>query len=325
MMDTPLLLFSVLVFVAALLAIEAVITSLYGSEAQRRKRLRSRLQRVKESGEERSVASLLREQYSREPTALAGLIEGLPGMSGLARLITQAGRSTPVHVVMLVAGGAGLGGALLAWMVTGRLWVAAAAGIGAGLLPVLKIRSERSKRLARVEEQLPEALDIIVRSLKAGHPFNDSLLLVAEELSGPMAEEFGHLFAELNYGTEVKTAFANLLERTPSATLKVLVTSVLVQRETGGNLAEILGNIASVVRGRFRFQRKVRTLSAEGRLSGWVLVAVPFALFGLLSLTSPEYAADLVQTETGNKMVGAALVLILIGGLWIRRLVRIEV
>ena len=144
-------------------------------------------------------------------------------------------------------------------------------------------------------------------------------------MDDPIAREFGITFADINYGLDVKQAFMNMLERIPNVTLMTLVTAVVVQRETGGNLAETLSKISSVIRGRFRFNRKVKTLSAEGRLSAWILAMIPFTLFVLIMLTTPSYLPVLMQEPAGLKIVAAAFLLQIIGILWIRRIIRIEV
>ncbi|MDT4861181.1 Type II secretion system (T2SS), protein F [compost metagenome] len=163
------------------------------------------------------------------------------------------------------------------------------------------------------------------RALRAGHPFNETLQLVAEEHQGPVAHEFGLTFADINYGNDVRRAMLGLLERMPSMTVMMLVTSVLIHRDTGGNLTEVLERLSSLIRGRFRFQRKVKTLSAEGRMSAWVLVAVPFVLAAAIVLTTPEYLPLLIKEPLGQKMVTWAFVAMLIGIFWIRRIIRIQV
>ena len=165
----------------------------------------------------------------------------------------------------------------------------------------------------------------MTRALRAGHPFNETLQMVSKEMDEPIASELGMTFDEINYGVDVRQAFQNLLARVPSMSLMALVTSVLVQRETGGNLAEILDKISKVIRGRFRFQRRVRTLSAEGRLSAWVLALVPFGLFGMIAVTNPGYLTVLITEPVGRKLIVTALVLMVIGSVWIRKLLRIEV
>ncbi|MNQ89109.1 Bacterial type II secretion system protein F domain protein [compost metagenome] len=165
----------------------------------------------------------------------------------------------------------------------------------------------------------------MVRALKAGHPFNETLRLVADEQKGVVAHEFGLTFADINYGNDVRRAMLGLLERMPSMTVMMLVTSILLHRETGGNLTEILQRLSSLIRGRFRFQRKVKTLSAEGRMSAWVLVAIPFVLCIGLVLTTPEYLPMLLNDPTGHKLIMAAFVAMLLGIFWIKKIIRIEV
>jgi tight adherence protein B len=193
------------------------------------------------------------------------------------------------------------------------------------VLPFFRISIQRSKRITRFEEQLPDALDVMVRALKAGHPFSGTLQLVSEEMNDPIAKEFGITFADINYGLDVKQSFMNLLERMPNMTLMTLVTAVVVQRETGGNLAETLSKISAVIRGRFRFSRRVKTLSAEGRMSAWILAMIPFLLFIVIMLTTPSYMPILMQEPAGRKIIAVSFTLQVIGILWLRRVIRIEV
>ena len=204
-------------------------------------------------------------------------------------------------------------------------YLAILCGVIGLLLPFIRLSMLRSQRLARFEEQLPEALDVMVRALKAGHPFSGTLQLVADEMDDPIAREFGITFADINYGLDVKQAFMNMLERVPNMTLMTLVTAVVVQRETGGNLAETLSNISNVIRGRFRFNRRVKTLSAEGRMSAWILSLIPFLLFVAIMVTTPTYLPVLLEDPAGIKIIAVAFFLQVIGILWIRRILRIEV
>src|SRR6266404_4685035 len=192
-------------------------------------------------------------------------------------------------------------------------------------LPYFRLSIQRRRRLEKIEEQLPDAIDVIKRALRAGHPFNAAIKLVADDMHQPIAKEFETMFSDLNYGSDVRRALLGLLERVPSVTIMALVTSVLVQRETGGNLAEILDQIGKVVRGRFRFERKVRTLAAEGKMSAWVLAMVPLALVAMLSISSPTYLPVLLTNPVGHKMLYVAGILGVIGVLWIRKIIRIEV
>jgi tight adherence protein B len=163
------------------------------------------------------------------------------------------------------------------------------------------------------------------RALRAGHPFNATLKMIAEDLDEPIAGEFDLTFGDINYGNDLRRAMLGLLSRVPSVTMMALVTSVLVQKETGGNLAEILKQISGVVRGRFKLYRKVKTLSAEGRMSAWVLALVPLILFALISVTTPDYLPILVDDPRGQKMLVYGMISGVLGILWIRRILRIEV
>jgi tight adherence protein B len=187
------------------------------------------------------------------------------------------------------------------------------------------LKFDLGKRFAKFEEQLPEALDVMTRALRAGYPFNETLHLVATEMDDPIAGEFRVAFDEINFGVDTRWALRNLVDRTPSLSLMAIVTTVLVQRETGGNLAETFENIGRLIRGRFRFQRRVLTLTAEGRISAWVLTLVPFVLFALLSIISPDYVASLTYDPLGRKAILAGVGLFIVGILWIRKLISLEI
>jgi tight adherence protein B len=163
------------------------------------------------------------------------------------------------------------------------------------------------------------------RALRAGHPIASAIKLAGEEMQNPIGKEFETTFADLNYGNDVRRAMLGLLQRVPSVPMMALVTSVLVQKETGGNLAEILGQISDVIRGRFRLERKIRTLSAEGRLSAWVLAMVPLVLFGVISISTPDYLPVLTESEIGKKLIIYAVISAVIGVYWVRKIIRIDV
>jgi tight adherence protein B len=179
--------------------------------------------------------------------------------------------------------------------------------------------------MQKFEEQLPDAIDIMKRALRAGHPFASTLKLVATDMDKPVAEEFEMTFNDISYGNDMRRAMLGLLERVPSVTVMALVTSILVQKETGGNLAEVLEQIAKVIRGRFRFQRKVMTLTAEGRMSAWVLALVPLVLFATIWVTTPSYLPILFEDPRGQNLIIYGCVSGVIGIAWIRKIIRIEV
>jgi tight adherence protein B len=324
MENTPLV-FLLMISIAVFLLVWNLMVPVFGAERKAAKRLKRRLNRISTQEKQQSAAKMIREKYLGKLNPFERKLETLPGMEQLAILIEQSGRNTPAHRVLLLSIVIGFSAGLLTWFITGNLLISIPVGIIAAAVPFLKISFDRSKRMLRFEEQLPEAMDIMTRALKAGHPFSETLKLVSEEMDQPIATEFGITFSDINYGLDVRQAFLNLLERVPNMTLMTVVTAVIVQRETGGNLAETLANISSIVRGRFRFQRKVRTLSAEGRMSAWILALIPFALFVGIMVTTPSYLESLINEPAGMKLIAIAFVLMIIGIFWLRRIIRIEI
>jgi len=317
------MLFVVVVFAAVFLLMQGLTTSASG-DARQRRTLRRRLEQIS-SDSQQNIASLLREKYLNGLSPLERQLEELPGMDKLAKLSEQAGRTAPAYRVvvasLLLALIAGL---LAAILLRSPLFGLLAAALGLAL-PYVRLSMQRSQRLEKLEEQLPDAIDMVKRALRAGHTFKSAIKLVAEDMANPVAKEFELTFSDLNYGNDVRRAMLGLLTRVPSVTVMALVTSVLVQRDTGGNLAEILDQIANVVRGRFQFGRKLRSLSAEGRMSAWVLGLMPLGLIALLSITSPTYLPVLLNNPIGQKLLYAAAILGMLGIAWIRKIIRIEV
>ncbi len=249
----------------------------------------------------------------------------MPMMRPLQRLLDQTGRRTPAYRVVLLMMALASVAALGAWLFAPAFWVVLLVAAIAGFLPLMKLRQERNKRLEQFEEQLPDALDFMVRALRAGTPFSAAMSYVSAEMGGPVAEEFGLTFDEINYGRDVPQAFNLLMLRVPSLSLMAMTTSISIQRETGGNLAEVLEKISQLLRGRFRFQRQIRTLTAEGRLSAWVLGLIPVILFGAMGMLQPEVYGKFFQTETGVFLAELGIGLMVVGMLWIGRLINIEV
>lgn len=324
-MGSGTLLFFALVFAAVFLLTIGLVVPAFGEAGRTRRILKARLRQIDAEAEEGEVASLLREKYLKDLPPLARRLEQIPAMETLGLYIEQSGHSIMAHrFVLLSAVLAGVG-LVTGWLLSRTLLIGLVGAVVVGSIPYLKIMRDRSLRFARFDEQLPDAMDVMKRALRAGHPFNACVKLVADDMPDPIAGEFRQTFADMNYGNDVRRALLGLLRRMPSVTLMGVVTAVLVQRETGGNLAEIFERIAHVVRGRFRFQRKVRTLSAEGRLSAWILTLVPVALFGVVWVTTPTYLPVLLEDETGRKMLVFCGVMAVLGVLWMRKIIRIEV
>jgi tight adherence protein B len=245
--------------------------------------------------------------------------------AGLARLIEQAGLKMSVSTILLASMVLGLTGAIAIQVVVRQTW-AMFAGVGVGcVLPFLYLRHRRSKRMKQFEEQFPEALDLLSRAIRAGHAFTTAMGMVAEEGPDPVGPEFRKSFDEQNFGLALKDALNNLAERVPSLDVRFFVTAVLIQRETGGNLAEILDNLAHVVRERFKILRQVRVYTAHGRLTGYVLMALPATLAFVLQFINAEHMNLLFRERMGHIMLACAIVLQIIGYFWIKHVVKIEV
>jgi tight adherence protein B len=324
-MTDGVMIFAAMVFVAVALLSQGLIVPVFGESRKMRKKLQARLSEIEaESGSE-SFASLLRQKYLRNLSPLERQLEDLPAMQQLARSIAQAGHKFLAYRVVLLSIVLGGTTGITVWLLTRSLLFTAIAFLLGLSVPFLKIYRDRTKRIMQFEEQLPDAIDMVKRALRAGHPFAGAIKLVADEMDDPVAGEFGATFADINYGNDARRAMLGLLQRVPSVTVMALVTSVLVQRETGGNLAEILDRIAAVVRGRFKLQRKVKTLSAEGRLSAWILALVPLVLFAVIWVTSPDYLPMLLEEEAGQNMIIYGVVSGIVGIFWVRKVIRIEV
>jgi tight adherence protein B len=192
-------------------------------------------------------------------------------------------------------------------------------------MPFVVLRIKRTRRLRAFEEAFPEALDLVSRALKAGHAFATGLKMVADEMAEPVGPEFRKTFDEQNFGLPLKDALGNLTMRIPLLDVRFFSTAVLIQRETGGNLAEILENLAHVVRERFKILRQVRVYTAHGRLTGYVLLGLPVFLAIALGFINPEHMQLLFRERLGHMMLAATVVMQTIGYFWIKQVVKIEV
>lgn len=242
----------------------------------------------------------------------------------LNRTIKQAGLNTNVAVILLTSGCAAMAAALGALMLTGILWVAAVAASVAAIAPIAVVRQLRTRRLRLFEEQFPEAIDLIARALRAGHAFTTGLSMVGDEAPEPVAAEFRTLYDQQNFGMPLPDAFREFAARVPLLDAQFFATAVLTQRESGGNLSEVLDNLSKVIRDRFRVKRQVRVISAHGRLTGWILTCLPPALAIAFMLTSPDHLQILTNDPIGVRMIEAAVALQIIGTLIIRQLVKID-
>ncbi|MCL5263234.1 MAG: type II secretion system F family protein [Acidobacteria bacterium] len=243
----------------------------------------------------------------------------------LRLLLYQANVRWTASLLLLLTGACFLVPLYLIQLITGQFLAALGAGLLLGFLPWVYVFQKRKIRFKKFEADLPEALDLMVSALRVGHSMNSTLSMVSKECADPLAGEFRICFEEQNYGLDFTTTLDNLITRMPLPDLKMVTTAMTIQRETGGNLAEILENTAHVIRERFALQRQVRTHTAQGRLTGWILTFLPLVIAVLMFLIDPKEISILWIVPIGRKLIYAGIVMILIGAVIIRNIVNVEV
>lgn len=317
--------FAVLVFVAALLAIEGLHAAWSDRHGAQARKLRGRLRQL--AGEPASEAqrSLLKQRVLSASPWLHGVLERVPGIAALDSAIAQAGLSWRTAQVLFASAAAAAGGWLLVDALSHRMLMSAAAAVFGAAAPLAVVMRCRGKRLAHIEQQLPDALDLITRALRAGHAFSAALKMAAEELAEPVAGEFRIVHDEVNFGVSMQQALTNLSERVPLTDVRYFVVAVLIQRDSGGNLTEILSNLSRLIRERAKLMARVRVLSSEGRMSAWVLGLLPFILGGGLYLANPKFMGTMVTDPLGIAITQGLVFMMVCGILILRRIVRLRV
>jgi tight adherence protein B len=255
---------------------------------------------------------------------IEGLLSTKSGLlAPIDRLVIESGLKITVGTLLLMmALGALLGFAIGYWM--GRLAVAVILMVVLAAIPMVWVKMTRNKRLMTFEEQFPEAVELIARALRAGHAFTTGLGMAADEIKPPVGSEFKRVYDEQNFGMSLVTALRGMALRVPVLDARFFVTAVLTQRESGGNLSEVLDNLATVMRERFKVKRQIRVISAHGRISAWVLSGLAPGLAGVLFLLSPDFMRILWEDPMGLNLVIAAVVLQILGTIIISRMVKIE-
>jgi tight adherence protein B len=325
-------LLAILVFIVVALGV-FVVASLMDQRSAQARLLRERLATVQESAvrQPSEELALLRDEMLSKIPALDSLLRRSSKISDLqpfleqANLKIRAGNILMLCVVSAVA--LGVTGFLAARSLPPNqaLLFAAVGTIIGGFLPYSYASYRRTKRFQKFEELFPEAIDTLARAVRAGHAFTTALELIANELSEPVASEFRKLFEEQKFGLPVRDALMNLTERVPLVDVKFFVTAVMLQRETGGNLAEILDNLSYVIRERFKIMRQVRVYTAQGRLTMLLLMGLPPVIVVTMLLTSPAFIRPLFADPIGHFLVVAGIVLQTLGYFVIRKIIQIQV
>ena len=325
-----LLILTVLAFVVGVAFVVGAytgVTKVPGMMLQRR--LDARLQEVSQLPEDNRETPqanvLLKEELSGPLPGVDRMLKGTAKGSALAKWIEQSGvKMTLMSVLLMACGSAAVVGLVVTMAVRAPWGLPVGAALGF-TIPFMVLNVKRGKRMRTFEEAFPEALDLIARALKAGHAFSTGLKMVADEMDEPVGPEFRKTFDEQNFGLPLKDALDNLTQRIPHIDVRFFATAVLIQRETGGNLAEILENLAHVVRERFKILRQVRVYTAHGRMTGYVLLALPAVLCIALSFINPDHMNLLFRERIGQMLLMTAIVMQAIGYFWIRQVVKIEV
>jgi tight adherence protein B len=257
--------------------------------------------------------------------AVQAMLSRATGVSGpLERLVTQSGLKITVGTLVMASILAAVAGyALVKWF-TYYTYLGLAAAPLFGMIPYLIVRYARNKRLELFEEQFPEAIALIARALRAGHAFPTGLQMVGDEIPAPVGAEFKLVYDRQSFGMPISDALKSMAERVPVLDARFFVTAVLTQRETGGNLSEVLDNLASVIRERFKVKRQVRVVTAHGRITGWILAALPPALAVILCFVSPDHMKTMVTDPLGIKMLAIGGTMQALGTIIIRKLVNIR-
>ncbi len=244
---------------------------------------------------------------------------------GLQKFLAQAGWKIKAGKFVLVSGVLAFGSFLLCAALLAFLPAAFVAGLAAGLIPFITASFQRARRFARFQRNFPEAIDLLTRSVRAGHAFTIGLEMISKELPEPVAGEFRTTFDEYNFGLPLREALVHLTERMPLDDVRFFATAMLIQKESGGNLAELLESLARITRERFKILGEVKTRTAQGRMTAGILIALPPLLFVTLNLLNPGYAQLLLTDKLGHKILAIAFSLQVIGSVVLWKIVQIKV
>lgn len=324
-MDYFYYLFVILAFIAVVLFLEGTYLAWNAYKGPEAKRIERRLRAMSAGAHEDGELSIVKKRLLAETPAWERLLLEIPHIHRLDRLLLQSGLALNVAGFLGLTIIGALAGFILAAVFDLPLFAIIVAGLAVGALPLFYVMNAKRKRLITFEQQLPDALDLMGRALRAGHAFPGALKMVGDEMPEPVAGEFRITFDELNYGISLQDALQNMATRLPSDDLRYFVIAVLIQRETGGNLTELLDNISALIRARLKLMGTIRVLSAEGRLSAWILGLLPFSVAAILNILNPKFLSILWTDPVGLKLLWIVLVMMVVGAYWLRRVIRIHV
>jgi tight adherence protein B len=317
--------FGILAFVGVVLLIEALYMMWNSYKGPEAKRIEQRLRSLSAGSDHSEQAAVLKNRMLSEVPLLERLMMGIPRIDRIERVLAQSG-------LQWTTGGLLTGSLLLGLVVYAALskvslfpLLQTGLAMGAALVPMAFVQWKRSKRLRQIEQQLPDTLDLMGRALRAGHALPSGLKMAGDEMVDPIANEFRITHDEINFGVSIQQALLNLSQRVPITDLRYFVVAVLIQREAGGNLTEVLDNLSKLIRDRLKFKLKIKVLTTEGRMSAWVLGVLPFAMAGLLNFVNHDFISVLWTDPAGIKITKIVLFMMAVGALWLYRLVQVRV
>lgn len=324
--NNPFWLMLIMVFVAVMLLLEGSFLLWKSYQGPGALKVRKRMRALSAVRDENKQPALFKQRLLSEVPAIERFLLNLSRAQRLEKFILQSGLDWSVSLVLLVCLVLGASGFLMMVVIVHQpVLLSAGSGIVLAALPIFYVDKRRKMRLRKLEVQLPEALDLITRSLRSGHALSSALQMVGDEMPEPIAGEFRSVHEEVNFGVSLENALMGLAERVPLTDVRYFIVSVLIQRDSGGNLTEVLGNLSRLIRERLKLLSKVRVLSSEGRLSAWVLGVMPFALAGVMYLANPEFMAPLWNDPIGISIIQYTLILMVFGIAVLRKIVKIRV
>jgi tight adherence protein B len=315
----------VLVFTSVILFMQALFLLWRARRGATARRLQRRLDGLSQAMSKDGVRPLLKQNKLSNLTGFADLLGGMSFTGHLERFLMQAGSRWTVGRLLLASGTAAAVGCAFAAVTALPAMLDLAIALLLGLLPWIYVARARSKRLRKLQQQLPEALDLITRALRAGHALPLGIQLLSEEMPDPIASEFRLVHEQVSFGVSLQQALSNLCDRVPLTDYRYFVVSVLIQRQSGGNLTEVLGKLSALVRGRLKLMARVKVLSAEGKMSAWILGVMPFCLGALMHALNPEFMSPLWTDPIGIGILKTLLTMMLFGAFVLTRIIKIRV
>jgi tight adherence protein B len=312
------------IFIATVLIIQLLSYGVRHMRAAQRVKIRKRLRQYAYGEPGGDAAEILKKKVFSDISSLNALL-GFLGLDTLDRLVIQANAKHPLGFYMLLGLLLAVVGLLVGSQVLHNATLAVLLAVVLGLLPYIHLVRRKHLRIEKFKKQMPDGLDLVARALKAGHAFSSGIRLAAEEFDDPLGSEFAEMLDEINFGVSVPDALKNLTTRVECPEINYFAMGVILQRETGGNLAELIQTLANLIREKFKFEGKVRVLSAESKLSAIILSALPFLVGGFFFVSNPAYLAPLIDETFGRVLLLLAAVMMIAGILAMKRMVAIRV